>query len=280
MRYSLIAPSDNNNSKSIVDVSEFKAPMDVSEIQDTDSWEVVDTRAMPDTGTTADAHLKHEDVIFYGPSGDGPIAWQDAAGCEKDSMFILPAVVQKRLRQHFCGIIVKYLHETLRNSLGAVKVAKEERTVLINTLIIIQYFKIYLATQEDYRSLIINKAKRALLLALAYNKDQDEALEPLYKSLLSSILHVHFSESLKHASISQEKADKSPATAAFKTCLVCNAPIKRDGKRQPIINKAYACLTDECYNKEAQGRKIYANWGVFWDHQVSSGHLLCPESRD
>ncbi|KAM0518927.1 hypothetical protein ACHAPE_003917 [Trichoderma viride] len=225
--------------------------------------------------TSADEDPKHEDVLFYQPSDDGPIAWQDAAGCEDGGMFILPPVVRQRLRQHFCDMTAEHLQETLRGSSGA-KVAQEE-AVLIDTLMMIEYFKTHLVAQEDYWSLLMDKAERALLLALGYDEDQDEALESLYKTLSSSILHVHFSESLKRASVYQEEADKSLDTWPFETCLVCSTPIETDDKKKPIVNKGYACLADECYDDKAQCRKVYANWKTFWDHQVQSGRLLCPE---
>lgn len=225
--------------------------------------------------TSANEESTHEDVLFYQPSDDGTIAWQDAAGCESGGVFILPAIVRQRLRQHFCDVTAEHLQETLRGSSGA-KVAEEEEAVLIDTLMMIQYFKTHLATEEDYWSLLMDKAERALLLALGYDEDQNEALESLYKMLSSSILHVHFSESLKRASVYHEETDKSLVASLFETCLVCSSPIETDDKKRPIINKGYTCLADECYDGKAQGRKVYANWKTFWDHQVHSGHLLCP----
>ncbi|UKZ61226.1 uncharacterized protein TrAtP1_002494 [Trichoderma atroviride] len=232
-------------------------------------WEIVDTQGRPPV-------LKHEDVLFYRPSRDGHISWQDAAGCEDGGMFVLPVVVRERLRQHFCGTTAKHLQKALRDSSGA-NVAEETAAVLIDTLMMIEYFKTHLANEEDYWNLIIDKAERALLLALGYGENRDEALEPFYKTLLSSILHVHFPESLKHASVYQEEADRSLAASAFGTCLVCNMPIETDAKEQLIINKGYTCLADECYDGKAQCRKTYTSWKDFWDHQVQSGHLLCPE---
>ncbi|KAM0476154.1 hypothetical protein ACHAPX_006571 [Trichoderma viride] len=246
-----------------------------SDSQDARSWEIVDTQGRSNFDARADAALKHEDVLFYQPSGDGSIAWQDAAGCEDGGMFIIPLVVRQRLRQHFCDMTAEHLQETLRGSSGA-KVA-EEAAVLTDNLMMIEYFKTHLATQEDYWSLLIGKAERAVLLALGYEEDQDEALESLYKILLSSIHHVHFSESLKRASVCQEEADTNLATSPLETCLVCGTPIETDDKKKPIINKGYTCLADECYDGTAQGRKTYSNWSTFWDHQVQSGHLLCPE---
>lgn len=251
----------------------------LSDIQDCGSCEILNAISLPNFGTCAEIALRHEDVLFYQPSGDGPIAWQDAAGCENGGMFILPVVVRERLRQHFCGMTVEHLQTTLRDSSGA-KVAKEEEAVLIDTLMMMQYFKTHLAAEQDYWSLLMDKAERALLLALGYDEDQDEALEPLYETLLSAILHVHFPESLKHASVYQEEDDKSPDSSKVETCLVCNIPIETDCEKQPIINKGYTCLADECYDNKAQCRKTYTNWKMFWDHQVQSGHLLCPEINE
>ncbi|KAM0445190.1 hypothetical protein ACHAO4_009895 [Trichoderma viride] len=247
-----------------------------SDSQDAGLWEIVDTQEQPNVDACADAALKHEDVLFYQPSSDGPIAWQDAAGCEKGGMFVLPVVVRERLRQHFCGTTAEHLQETLRGSSGA-EVAKEEEAALIDTLMMVEYFKTHLKAQEDYWSLLMDKAERALLLALGYGEDQDEALEPFYKTLLSSIIHVHFSESLKYASVYQEESRKGSDSFTFETCLVCNALVETDSKKQPIIDKGYTCLADDCYDSKAQRRKTYGNWKMFWDHQVQSGHLLCPE---
>ncbi|KAL7966773.1 hypothetical protein HDV63DRAFT_159816 [Trichoderma sp. SZMC 28014] len=209
------------------------------------------------------------------PSGDLLICWQDAVNCENGGMFILPPVLRERLRQHFCDMTFEQLQKALRNSMVA-KVAEDEATVFIDTLMMIQYFKTHLAADEVYWSLIMDKAERVLLLALGYSEDQEEALEPLHKTLLSAMLHVHFSESLKHASVYQEETDKSHASLAFETCLVCDTPLEADDKKQPIINKGYTCLADECYDIKAQRRKTYTSWKMFWDHQVQSGHLLCP----
>lgn len=128
--------------------------------------------------------------------------------------------------------------ETLRGSSGA-EVAKEEEAILIDTLMMIEYFKTHLKAQENYWSLLLDKAECALLLVLGYDEDHDEALEPFYKTLLSSILHVHFSVSLKYPSIYQEESGESSATSMFETCLVhvCNAPIETDDKKQRIVNK-------------------------------------------
>lgn len=236
-------------------------------------------------------HGRTEPVLFYDlddldladnltkasvePSGDLPICWQDAVNCEKGGLFILPVAFRESLRQHFCDMTFEHLQKALRNSLGA-KVAEDETTVFIDTLMMIQYFKTHLAAEEAYWSLIMDKAERVLLLALGYGGDQEEALEPLYKTLVSAILHVHFSESLKHASVYQEEADKSYAASAFETCLVCDTSIEADDKKQPIINKGYTCLADECYDIKTQRRKTYTSWKMFWDHQVQSGHILCP----
>lgn len=67
------------------------------------------------------------------------------------------------------------------------------------------------------------------------------------------------------------------ALSTFETCLVCNAPIETDSKKQSIIDKGYTCLADDFYNSKAQRRKTYDNWKMFCDHQVQSGQLLCSE---
>ncbi|UKZ82026.1 hypothetical protein TrVFT333_009808 [Trichoderma virens FT-333] len=126
----------------------------------------------------ADVPWQGKEATSYEPSRDGPITWEDVVGCEKNGMFVLPNVVRERLGQHFCGKTVERLQETLRNLSDAAKVAKQDVAVLTDTLMMIQYCKTHLATQEDYWSLVIGKAERAVLLALGYDQDREEALEP------------------------------------------------------------------------------------------------------
>lgn len=216
----------------------------------------------------------HEDVLFYEPSGDGPITWQDAAGCENRGIFILPSMVRERLIHHFCSKTVEHLYETLRNSSRMAQAPEEEVAALVDTLMMIQYFRTHLIDEEDYWSLLMDKVERTLLLAL--DKDQKDALEPLYTMLLSSILHVHFSQSLKHASVHQEETRKIPDPSVLKTCLVCNTDIETDFDGHLVSNMSYTCLADECYDINTQSREIYTSWSTFWEHQVGSGHMLCP----
>ncbi|UKZ56274.1 hypothetical protein TrVGV298_010108 [Trichoderma virens] len=131
-----------------------------------------------DFNTWADVPWQDKEATSYEPSRDGPITWEDVVGCEKSGMFVLPNVVRERLGQHFCGKTVERLQETLRNLSDAAKVAKQDVAVLTDTLMMIQYCKTHLATQEDYWSLVIGKAERAVLLALGYDQDREEALEP------------------------------------------------------------------------------------------------------
>ncbi|KAK6447191.1 hypothetical protein FP744_10003441 [Trichoderma asperellum] len=219
----------------------------------------------------------HEDVFFYEPSGEGPITWQDAAGCENRGIFILPSRLKERLIHHFCSKTVERLYETLRNSSRMAHVSEEEVAALVDTLMMIQYFRTHQSDKEDYWSLLMDKAERTLLLALEYDKDQKDALEPLYTMLLSSILHVHFPQSLKHASVHQEETRKIPDPSVLQTCLVCNTDIETDYEGHIVSNIAYACLADECYDINTQSREIYPSWSTFWEHQVESGHILCPE---
>lgn len=214
------------------------------------------------------------------PSGDAPISWQDAAASESRGMFVLPMVVRKRLSRHFCSKTVERLHETLRSSSRMTQVSEEEAAVSTDTLMMIQYFRTHLADQEDFWGLLIDKAERALLLCLGYDEDQEDELEPIYNILLSSILHVHFPQSLKHASVHQDEARKTLDPSILKTCLACNEHIEVGFEGQIVSNRSYVCLADECYDKNTQSRNRYTNWSMFWDHQIKSGHILCPEINE
>jgi hypothetical protein len=216
------------------------------------------------------------DAVSYEPC-DESLTWQDAAGCERRGMFILPNLMRERLSLHFCAKTAERLRKTLHNSSAAAQMTEEEAAAIIDTLMMIQYFKTHLATQQDYWDLLIGKAERALQLALGYDEHLEEALESMYEKLFSAIFHVHFAESLKHASVCRADTGESPDSSRLKTCLICNTLIETDRERQLATNKEFVCLADECYDNETQSRKRYTNWTKLWEHQVQSGHILCPK---
>lgn len=52
----------------------------------------------------------------------------------------------------------------------------------------IQYFRARLAAEEDVWFLLMDNAERAVLLALGFDEEEEEALPPLYEMLGPCIL--------------------------------------------------------------------------------------------
>jgi hypothetical protein len=81
---------------------------------------------------------------------------------------------------------------------------------------------------------------------LGCDEDQEEALEPLSEMLLSSIVHVHFVEAPRHASVYKGDTGERPDSLRTKTCSMCNTPIGTVGDRKLDTGKGFICPTDEC----------------------------------
>ncbi|ETS83529.1 hypothetical protein PFICI_05405 [Pestalotiopsis fici W106-1] len=210
----------------------------------------------------------------------GAITWKHAARFEEQGLFVLPGGVQASLHKHFCPKTVGKMHESLRDLPPTKSVKSEEHPVLIDTLLMIQYFKTHLADQEDYWNLVIGKAERTVLLALGLDENQEEPLEPLYDMLSSAISHAHFLEAVKDSSVSKILTETPSASPTPGTCLVCDMPIDKNDEETGAASRDFVCLADECYDTSSHSRVRYPNWTEFWAHQIQSGHLICPDVSD
>ncbi|KAF1948500.1 hypothetical protein CC80DRAFT_431440 [Byssothecium circinans] len=136
--------------------------------------------------------------------------------------------------------------------------------ILVDTLLMIVYFRTHLATEESTWDLIMDKAEATALSGLGLDEDTEERLAPVYELRLLSAEHAHF-----------ERAVKERPTPAVKMCPACNKTFNGEDEMK-TGEMSFKCLSDACYLGE-EGRKEWDTWDRFWGHQQESSHMLCPK---
>lgn len=240
----------------------------------------------PRFGSLKNRHAASEqhDTTSHDPS-DGCISWEDALGCVKGGLFNLSDSMHSQLYCHFCEQTVERLRETLRDLPSLSRCDEEDLIILIDTLMMIQYFKTHQTNQEEFWGLMVGKAERTVQHSMEYKKHHEAALKPLYEMLLSSMSHAHLLEALKHGSVERGDTEKSMESASLKTCLICRPRRHRHpligayGGGLPFTSKVFVCPSDACYNTQTSSRTRYTSWASFWKHQVESSHMLCPKVK-
>ncbi|KAK4041914.1 hypothetical protein C8A01DRAFT_14425 [Parachaetomium inaequale] len=205
---------------------------------------------------------------------DTAITWRSAVRCQEDGgLFVLNEPLRTNLQGHFCDTTAARLHDRLRELTSSPVLAIAH---VVDTLMMMSYFETHLAAERDSWDLIMGKAKRAVLVVLGFDEDEDTAVAELEEILVRSVVHAHFNEAVYSTSVERQSADGEHETGArIKTCPICD--VNFDAEAWPECgDRAFVCCDDGCYKGLAGGRREFDNWDLFWEHQVEAGHLSCP----
>ncbi|OTB00055.1 hypothetical protein M426DRAFT_324552 [Hypoxylon sp. CI-4A] len=223
----------------------------------------------------------------YFPLAEGRLSWQDAVGCQRDEddTFCLPGLARARLQQHFCAGTSDAAANELRikfsDPLALVEEQNGDNTmtveILVDTLMMIVYFRTHLAAEEDTWNLGIKKVENAVLAKLGLDDGTQEQLKPIYSLLQLCLEHVHFEQALKEAWVGRRNtlASDGELVSVAKTCPACKETFNKEDNMK-TREMAFKCRSDDCY-LPGQHRKEWETWDQFWRHQVESGHWICPE---
>ncbi|RAO73559.1 uncharacterized protein BHQ10_009571 [Talaromyces amestolkiae] len=214
---------------------------------------------------------------FYKSIGDGPITWQDAVANQNiDGTFSLMGPVRLKLRRHFCSDTAKKLHEELQKFPNATELSDNMMDVLVDTMMIIQHFHTHMAPEEDSWGLIMDKAEYAVNTALRFSEEEEEKLIPMTHILRGSIVHKHFMTAMKRkgTDMAQRANGENPFKKVAKRCPVCEELFDVEHILQ--AQKRFLCTFED---SDPLTKHVWDDWDGFWEHQVKTGHMVCPEDN-
>lgn len=210
---------------------------------------------------------------------DTEIGWRNIERCQvrRSGCFILTDALKQSLYEHFCPEAFNYLRHKIARQFTNIE--DESINVLIDTLLIMSYLSSHLSQEKDNWCLLMEKAKYGILMAMGLPEDEEEKLVPFEEDLASSIAHVHFNEAVREATVTTAESKETQRKLEPLTCKICSGEV---GMPSWMTNgeKEFVCLADECYDTSpSSDRNRWGDWEQFWDHQVRSGHLLCPSKK-
>ncbi|KJZ78276.1 hypothetical protein HIM_02314 [Hirsutella minnesotensis 3608] len=190
-------------------------------------------------------------------------------------LFVLPEAIRTMIFEHFCPGTFEHLQAAVA------RLAKGDRADLkvpTDTMMTMHYLMTHFATTDDIWSLLVDNVERVVLLSLGFEEDDETALEPVKEILATSMGHVHWIEAVKEAAIMHKGRDEAHGSrSSSAACPVCG---ERYASSQTSGGAGYefSCRDDECFDDKKANHQVWDSWDTFWEHQVTTGHLLCPEN--
>ncbi|RMJ07761.1 hypothetical protein BHE90_010296 [Fusarium euwallaceae] len=207
---------------------------------------------------------------------DNSVSWTEAMNAQSQNnlnLFELPESPRERLHSHFCSGIVSALKQAMQQCSATKELSNHHQALVIDTLMMMQYFKVHFARKRDLWDMMVGKAEIALLRILQFSLEDDDALEPFDMILECSTAHAHFLPGEKLPD--DGRPGPFPPSTAMKSCLACaTAPdtdVSAHKGSHPEGPMALDCPFQNCEEIETE----WNDWDKLWEHQVMSGHVVC-----
>ncbi|OOF98740.1 hypothetical protein ASPCADRAFT_127342 [Aspergillus carbonarius ITEM 5010] len=150
-------------------------------------------RSCPSPDEDATSDLDEENEGSVDAADDGSITWQDAVtDTMANGTFRLLDAIRDRLGQHYCTSTTDKLWAMFLTFPGGGALPQEILHDMIDTIMMIQYFRTHKANEEDVWGLMMSRAESALLATLKLSDEEEDRLDPLYEMLRVSIMHRHW----------------------------------------------------------------------------------------
>ncbi|KAF5705771.1 hypothetical protein FMUND_11939 [Fusarium mundagurra] len=197
------------------------------------------------------------------PKAYGPLDWQFAMECQDGQGLFDLGEKRPSLHLHFCLETVAKFIPKISELLHMSTTPEEERddisARLLDTLMMIEFYKTHQAQEEDTWDLMMERAWDAVISALGLS-DEEEALEELAGEMRGAMMHAHYV-----AATGVKDSQKGGGSVETVRCPACDVVW--------LTTRKFFCPFDH----ESDEADEFMNWDEFWKHQVNEGHVVCAQ---
>ncbi|PNP78032.1 hypothetical protein FNYG_08758 [Fusarium nygamai] len=193
----------------------------------------------------------------------GPLDWQFAMECQDGQGLFDLDEKRPSLHLHFCPETAKNISPRISELLHSSPTPEQESddisAKILDTLMMIEYYKTHRAQEEDTWDLMMERAWDAVISALGLS-DEEERLEELAGQLRGAMMHAHYV-----AATGVKDSKKDDSSVETMRCPACDVAW--------LTTRKFFCPFDH----ESDETDEFMNWDEFWKHQVDQGHVVCPQ---